>query len=98
MIVDIGGGTVDLIVHEKQEYTLKEVSKGSGGLYGGVYVDQEYWSYLRKRIPCLSAFADEYPRQALQLKNKFESHKRGFRGSGQPITIELPSKLVDMWE
>jgi hypothetical protein len=58
MIVDIGGGTVDLIVHEKQEYILKEVSQGFGGLCGGVYVDQEYWSYLSKRIPCLSTFVD----------------------------------------
>ncbi|WAR31119.1 HS12B-like protein [Mya arenaria] len=36
MVVDIGGGTVDVSVHERNDNgTLKEIHKASGGAWGG---------------------------------------------------------------
>ena len=37
MLVDCGGGTVDITVHEMEEHGhLKELYKASGGPYGSV--------------------------------------------------------------
>ncbi|KAI8578883.1 hypothetical protein K450DRAFT_244957 [Umbelopsis ramanniana AG] len=56
MIVDAGGGTVDLIVYEiehldpKQPRTLKELTKGQGGLCGGAYIDENMRKLLRSKL------------------------------------------------
>ncbi|WAR14061.1 HS12B-like protein [Mya arenaria] len=43
MVVDLGGGTADISVHErKPDGTLKEIHKASGGPWGGIYVDENY--------------------------------------------------------
>ncbi|XP_062582418.1 heat shock 70 kDa protein 12A-like [Saccostrea cucullata] len=43
MIVDIGGGTADITVHEKVKAgKLRELHQASGGAYGGTAVDREF--------------------------------------------------------
>jgi hypothetical protein len=39
LVVDAGGGTVDLVVHKKEGDALREVHPGTGGLCGGRVVD-----------------------------------------------------------
>ena len=48
MVVDCGGGTVDITVHEVEEEmgTLKELHKAAGGMYGSVSVDREFEKLL----------------------------------------------------
>lgn len=48
MVVDCGGGTVDITVHEVEEGlgTLKELHKAAGGRYGSVSIDQEFEQLL----------------------------------------------------
>ncbi|KAH8556812.1 hypothetical protein BGW37DRAFT_474327 [Umbelopsis sp. PMI_123] len=56
MIVDAGGGTVDLIVYEiekldpTQTRTLKELTRGHGGLCGGAYIDENMRKLLRSKL------------------------------------------------
>ncbi|XP_052761219.1 heat shock 70 kDa protein 12B-like [Mya arenaria] len=47
MVVDLGGGTADISVHErKPDGTLKEIHKASGGPWGGIFVDKNYMKML----------------------------------------------------
>ncbi|CAG2206561.1 unnamed protein product [Mytilus edulis] len=47
MVVDLGGGTVDITVHEKRnDGSLKESCRASGGDYGGTGVDQEFMKMM----------------------------------------------------
>ena len=48
MVVDCGGGTVDITVHEVEddEGTLKELHKATGGTCGSVHIDQEFEKLL----------------------------------------------------
>ncbi|WAR14084.1 HS12A-like protein [Mya arenaria] len=49
MVVDLGGGTADISVHErKSDGTLKEIHKASGGPWGGIFVDENYMKMSRR--------------------------------------------------
>ncbi|XP_062596306.1 heat shock 70 kDa protein 12B-like [Saccostrea cucullata] len=49
LIADIGGGTGDFTIHKKQKNgTLKEISKASGGAYGGINVDRKFVEFLQR--------------------------------------------------
>ena len=50
LILDCGGGTVDVCVHEvlhgEGGFTVRECYKATGGAWGGIYVDLEFERYL----------------------------------------------------
>lgn len=49
IVVDCGGGTIDITVHEIQEnHYLKELHKASGGGWGGNRVDENFSAFLRE--------------------------------------------------
>ncbi|XP_041907004.1 heat shock 70 kDa protein 12B-like isoform X1 [Corvus kubaryi] len=49
IVVDCGGGTVDITVHEIQEnHYLKELHKATGGGWGGNRVDENFTSFLKE--------------------------------------------------
>ncbi|XP_030905853.1 heat shock 70 kDa protein 12A-like isoform X1 [Melopsittacus undulatus] len=49
IVVDCGGGTIDITVHEIQEnHYLKELHRASGGGWGGNRVDQNFIDFLRE--------------------------------------------------
>ncbi|KAJ7381801.1 hypothetical protein OS493_038955 [Desmophyllum pertusum] len=56
IVVDIGGGTLDVTVHEIQDDgTIKEIHKVTGGPYGGIYVNQRFESLLEELFRCATA-------------------------------------------
>ncbi|CAG8700777.1 8468_t:CDS:2, partial [Racocetra fulgida] len=51
MIVDCGGGTVDLTTRELLENSrLGEITERSGDFCGGTYVDKEFIKFLKRRV------------------------------------------------
>ncbi|XP_050181251.1 heat shock 70 kDa protein 12B-like isoform X2 [Myiozetetes cayanensis] len=49
VVVDCGGGTIDITVHEIQEnHYLKELHKATGGGWGGNRVDENFTYFLRE--------------------------------------------------
>ncbi len=62
LIVDAGGGTVDLVVHQKKmvqgRLRTKEVSQGSGDLCGGTYVDKAFLRWLQVKSTTPSPWRD----------------------------------------
>ncbi|KAM0346552.1 hypothetical protein ACHAO7_011748 [Fusarium culmorum] len=53
VICDAGGGTVDLIsykVESTEPITLQEAVVGSGGLCGGIFIDQEFQRICKARL------------------------------------------------
>ncbi|XP_027765677.1 heat shock 70 kDa protein 12B-like [Empidonax traillii] len=49
VVVDCGGGTIDITVHEIQEnHYLKELHKATGGGWGGNRVDENFADFLRE--------------------------------------------------
>ncbi|XP_010147427.1 PREDICTED: heat shock 70 kDa protein 12A-like, partial [Eurypyga helias] len=49
IVVDCGGGTIDITVHEIQEnHYLKELHKATGGGWGGNRVDENFTNFLKE--------------------------------------------------
>jgi hypothetical protein len=54
MVVDAGGGTVDITVHEVVnkggELVLAEMIAGAGGLFGATYVDEAFLEHFKGTV------------------------------------------------
>ncbi|KAK3588466.1 hypothetical protein CHS0354_004680 [Potamilus streckersoni] len=102
MVVDLGGGTADITVHEKLERgKLKEICKASGGPWGGTAVDNAFLQMLISIVggPLMSRFMKEETYDYLDLFREFEAVKRNFsKRNKNKIVIKLPVTLNELCE
>ncbi|XP_045179901.2 heat shock 70 kDa protein 12B-like [Mercenaria mercenaria] len=100
MILDAGGGTVDITVHEVgDEGKLKEKHKASGGNWGGTKVDQEYHTFLQKIFgkAILKKMERCHMEDCLQMKCDFEVKKRLSEADlGQKVTVRIPASFQEL--
>ncbi|XP_053389263.1 heat shock 70 kDa protein 12A-like [Mercenaria mercenaria] len=97
MVIDLGGGTADITVHERQrDGGLREIHKASGGAWGGTQVDEEFYQLLIRIIgaPVFQKFREEHTADFLSLQRELETKKRVItpKSSGK-ITIKVPSRI-----
>ncbi|XP_055937717.1 heat shock 70 kDa protein 12A-like isoform X2 [Argiope bruennichi] len=99
MVVDCGGGTVDITVHEitDENGTIKELHKATGGPYGSVGIDLEFEKLLADIFGTdfLEHFKNKLPAAFVDLMVAFEARKRNaspFKIT--PINIALPFSFV----
>ncbi|OWF52545.1 heat shock 70 kDa protein 12A-like [Mizuhopecten yessoensis] len=80
MVIDLGGGTADITVHEKLEGgKLKELYKASGGACGGTAVDSKFVQSAFIKVvgnPVMTDLAEQFPGSYLDLYREFETVKR----------------------
>ncbi|XP_053399788.1 heat shock 70 kDa protein 12B-like [Mercenaria mercenaria] len=79
MILDCGGGTVDITVHEIQEdSTLKELAKANGGEFGGTQVDEKFIQLLNEVFgpDVMEVIQQRYRDDYLDVMQSFEIKKR----------------------
>jgi len=98
MVVDVGGGTTDIVVHKKTtddgSFSLRETIKGAGGCFGGTHVDAAFLAQLATLLPGFEKYQTNHSRECLdKVVGQWEKLKRAFDGNGG-MTLELPSKLV----
>ncbi|MTJ55908.1 Hsp70 family protein [Anabaena sp. UHCC 0253] len=97
MVVDCGGGTVDITVHEVSPHGgLDEVAEGSGGAYGSTYVDKEFREYLAGKLTAqaLNRYEEEDPIGWLELMATWERKKCDFDPTTTNTTyFEIPNRL-----
>ena len=105
LIIDCGGGTVDICVHEivrglNQKDSIREKSLPSGGGWGGIYVDKNFVAFLEKFFmpDCINKIKAEEIRGWHKLLNAFQIAKKNFKCT-TPIKLnedesETTSELV----
>ncbi|CAM6123595.1 unnamed protein product [Calypogeia fissa] len=104
LVVDLGGGTVDLVFHEKVSSTVgchrvKETCNGgSGALCGGTYVDEAFEELLSTKINCYKTFISEYPSAIFKIQSTWENIKLAFDGELGPYEFTIPTQLSDYWK
>lgn len=101
MVVDCGGGTVDITTHEVVAGKgLKEIVEGTGGAYGSTYVDRSFREYLEKKLTpqVIGRFHDEEPIDYLEMMADWERTKCNFdpQKSGDTIYFRIQTKLYKM--
>ncbi|XP_073412672.1 heat shock 70 kDa protein 12A [Dendrobates tinctorius] len=103
VVVDCGGGTVDLTVHQIRlpEGHLKELYKASGGPYGSLGVDFEFEKLLCKIFgdDFIEQFKVKRPAAWVDLMIAFESRKRAAAPDRtNPLNITLPFSFIDYYK
>ncbi|XP_043196394.1 heat shock 70 kDa protein 12A-like [Amphibalanus amphitrite] len=100
LVVDCGGGTVDITVHEvldSEHRRLKEVYKASGGPYGSVGVDMQFESLLGDIFGAefVSGFRSRRPAAWIDLMVAFEARKRAASpDKASPLNVALPFAFI----
>nr|XP_022291093.1 heat shock 70 kDa protein 12A-like isoform X2 [Crassostrea virginica] len=92
MVVDLGGGTVDITVHKPTEdQTLEEVISATGGPFGGTTVDRAFETLLERigSKDILITFKKLYMEDYLSMYYEFEAKKRDDGDHTVRITIPL---------
>lgn len=102
MVVDCGGGTVDITVHEllDKQGTLKELQKASGGPYGSMGVDMEFENFLCDIFgrDFMQNFKSSRPTGYVDLMIAFEARKRNASPyKSNPLNISLPFSFIDCY-
>jgi len=100
IVVDCGGGTVDLTVHELDvtNGTLKELHKGTGGPSGATGVDRAFEKLLKNIFDSdfIERFKVKRPAAWVDLMISFEAKKRTARPNSQnALNISLPFSFID---
>ena len=97
MVVDCGGGTVDITVHEIAEHKeLKEVVPPSGGCHGSNYIDRYFLDeYLPKKLTkeVIEIFRKQEYADYLRMRADWESKKCGFNPQNNWNTLIPLGKL-----
>ncbi|XP_078325395.1 heat shock 70 kDa protein 12B-like [Crassostrea virginica] len=99
MVVDAGGGTIDITVHEVQHNgTLKELHKANGGNWGGTKVDASFRSLLSSIVgnDVIETFTTDHKYDYLELLTDFEVKKRTINPNlAEKVTFKVPITLLE---
>ncbi|KAL3857340.1 hypothetical protein ACJMK2_012017 [Sinanodonta woodiana] len=102
MIVDAGGGTVDITVHEVLGTgKMKELHKASGGAWGGIFVDSAFRQFIVKLVgnTVFQKFSRVKTDDMLDLFRSFEVKKREIQlKKDSTITIRIPISLINIFQ
>ncbi|KAM6418297.1 heat shock 70 kDa protein 12B-like [Pluvialis apricaria] len=78
IVVDCGGGTIDITVHEIQEnHYLKELHKATGGGWGGNRVDENFANFLKEIFDdgVWDEYVKSYPTELQHMMYNFSLQK-----------------------
>ncbi|KAL3887212.1 hypothetical protein ACJMK2_027161 [Sinanodonta woodiana] len=102
MVLDAGGGTVDISVHEVMPgEKLKEIHKPSGGPWGGIQVDEAFKQFIISLVgdTVFCRFQTESKEDYLNLFRDFEIKKRNISPeSNNNVTFYIPFTLKEIFQ
>lgn len=105
VVVDCGGGTIDVTIHEINEADstgyLKELYKASGGPFGSMVVDLEFEKLLKNIFSneFIDEFVTNFPASYNSLMSTFESKKRRISfDNPNYLNITLPYSFIDFFK
>ncbi|XP_045215508.2 heat shock 70 kDa protein 12B-like [Mercenaria mercenaria] len=101
LVLDAGGGTIDITVHEVHEHnTLREVRAANGGDWGGIMVDKSFEDFLINLfgVRVMECFKSTETDDWFDLLREFESGKRRMSSDTHGrICMRLPVSLNDLY-
>ncbi|XP_069131205.1 heat shock 70 kDa protein 12B-like [Argopecten irradians] len=101
VVLDAGGGTIDITVHEvQQDGSLKEIHKANGGDWGGTKVDHAFQLLLSGIIGngAFHRFMENNKADMIEFFRDFEVKKRTIKPgarSDEKTTFKVPSSMND---
>ncbi|CAG2254314.1 unnamed protein product [Mytilus edulis] len=101
LLIDLGGGTVDITAHKVHiDGTLQELYQATGGRWGGTTVDSEFQLFLFRLFgqQVMEKAYRKYPNEMLELSLDFEVKKRVFEPKQTlAVAIKIPVCLHELF-
>ncbi|KAK3594552.1 hypothetical protein CHS0354_023609 [Potamilus streckersoni] len=102
MVVDMGGGTVDVTVREVAEgRRLKEIYVATGGAWGGTKVNENFMNFMEELLgrDVWYKFCTDCTLDTLEMEARFERKKRRIGlNSEEKVVIWLPKALRQIFK
>ena len=103
ILVDAGGGTVDIACHQVVgEFGVKEIFHPTGGPWGSCYIDDQYVKLLERIFgtKAIDEFKKELPNIYVELIHYFQDAKASFLLVSNSIVhcVKLPYKFLSFME
>ncbi|CAH1256793.1 HSPA12A [Branchiostoma lanceolatum] len=99
LVVDCGGGTVDITAHRIQpDDSIHEIYRATGGAWGGSQVDHKLELKLKDIFGenVVNNYKKLHPSDWLEIIGDFEMKKRSERSiQGKPTRVRLPSSFTE---
>jgi len=99
IVADLGGGTIDMCVHEiLDDGNLRELYRATGGHAGGSTVNEEFLRFLKTLLgsDALEIFSRDFPHAYQDLQSKIEDKKCRFTNKSDAITLNLDADLISI--
>ncbi|XP_078341045.1 heat shock 70 kDa protein 12A-like isoform X2 [Crassostrea virginica] len=101
IVVDAGGGTIDITAHEVlNDGTVREIIKSNGGSWGGTSVDREYLDFIKCLVSRLvtQSIEQNEPQVFFEVCREFETAKRTIKPqSDMKFNVRIPSQLGEAY-
>nr|XP_022297580.1 heat shock 70 kDa protein 12A-like [Crassostrea virginica] len=101
IVVDAGGGTIDITAHEVlNDDTIKELIKANGGDWGGTSVDGEYLDFIKCLIgdSVTRSIQQNEPHVFFEACRDFEIAKRTIKpGADTKFNVRIPSQIAEAY-
>ncbi|XP_077870436.1 heat shock 70 kDa protein 12A-like [Saccoglossus kowalevskii] len=96
MVIDNGGGTVDITVHRiNKDQTIDELHRPTGGAWGGICVEEAFEKLMSDLFGSkfIAEYKYSYPAQWTELMTDFEMKKQSPKLSNEYTRIRFPYDL-----
>lgn len=97
LVLDAGGGTVDITIHEVLSGgRIKELHKATGGAWGGTYVDDKFFDIIKEIVgeKNFESFKKEDLAGYNDLRKELEVKKREINTESTKISFMIPNLLA----
>ncbi|KAL3878918.1 hypothetical protein ACJMK2_031244 [Sinanodonta woodiana] len=102
IVVDAGGGTVDIMIHEVlEDGNVQEIDMATGGAWGGNEVDEAFIQFLIQIFgtSVMQQFKKEAMDDYIELFRNFELKKRKVDPKRvEEVQFSLPNSLMSIYE
>ncbi|XP_052076768.1 heat shock 70 kDa protein 12A-like [Mytilus californianus] len=101
IVLDQGGGTTDISVHEVVgNNCVKEIYQSCGGNWGGSTVSEEIFKFISNYFGqnVIKCFVENSATEYFELIHNIELVKKRISDSSSKVTIRLPASLLHAYE
>jgi molecular chaperone DnaK (HSP70) len=100
LIIDAGGGTIDVTVHKVERGLLKEKTIRGGGKFGSEMLDKAFWEVLDKEFgkDLMTEYKENFKLDCFRLNEEWCNQKLKIRDIGKLVNVQISPSLISTLE